>query len=253
MDKITGFTPASDYLCKEYDPLTALVYGKVRRYTEWGGKCSASQKRIAEELGMSARTVGRRLSNLIKDGYISALSKKQGSTTVYVPTKKIAYRTEIRETVDIEYDATSDRESEGVRQRVVGGTTESRTKIRIKKQEDTPPTEKKLSPYSKATKELEELFCAARGCPIPDWSIDPKGLNRTWSTPLGNIWKKCDKDMLKSKNVIHRAIREMMADGLTFSMPVQIYKKVDSLLADGNKPQTTPGMDALSQRLYGSG
>ena len=95
MDKITGFTPASDYLCKEYDPLTALVYGKVRRYTEWGGKCSASQKRIAEELGMSARTVGRKLKILIDDGYIWTLSKELGKPTIYVPAKKIAYRTEI--------------------------------------------------------------------------------------------------------------------------------------------------------------
>ena len=135
-------------------------------------------------------------------------------------------------------------------------TTEKQSTETTKK---PPPTEKpkKLSPLQAATKELEEFFCTVRGCQRPNWSIDPKRLNVTWSTPLVRIFKKCDEDMLKSKNVIHRAVSEMMKDGLTFSMPVQIYKKVDSLIADLNAPKvapkTTPGMDALSQRLYGSG
>ncbi len=107
------------------------------------------------------------------------------------------------------------------------------TKESSLKESKTPPTERTLTPLQQATKQLETHFVINRGCSPPNWDIDPRGLNKTWSTPLGNIWKKCGKDTDAAKSVIRMAIREMMRDGLTFSMPVQIYKKVDSLLADG--------------------
>ena len=49
MNKIEGFTPASDKLCAEFDPITALVYGKIWSYYDSKGKCTASLERIAEE------------------------------------------------------------------------------------------------------------------------------------------------------------------------------------------------------------
>ena len=88
MNKIEGFTPASDYLCQKHDPITALVYGKVWRYWDAYGKCSASLSRIAGELGISDKTAARKLKVLEKDGYVEKLrdGKSTGETNIWVPT-----------------------------------------------------------------------------------------------------------------------------------------------------------------------
>ncbi len=60
-----NFSPAPDILLKLSDPYTALVYGKIARFSMMEDRvCKASIGRIARELGMSEDTVSDRIKIL---------------------------------------------------------------------------------------------------------------------------------------------------------------------------------------------
>ena len=60
-----NFSPAPDILLTLFDPYTALVYGKIARFSMMKDRvCKASIGRIAQELGMSEDTVQRRIQSL---------------------------------------------------------------------------------------------------------------------------------------------------------------------------------------------
>ena len=98
MTKFNGFTPVSDKLSIEYDPLTALVYGKIWRYSSKSGVCTASIDRMSSELGISKRTFHRKAKLLITDEYLQ-IKKRPGFTDEYSTTKKLEYETTISEVV----------------------------------------------------------------------------------------------------------------------------------------------------------
>lgn len=67
----SGFTPCPDVLVKKYSHTTALVWGKVWRFTNMeDGVCKASILRIAAELNLTANTVTKHMQILESDGYI---------------------------------------------------------------------------------------------------------------------------------------------------------------------------------------
>lgn len=69
--KIKNFTPLMDDLIKQYDLVTAAVWGRVWRYEQGKNKvCQASHETIAHELHLSERTVIRKLQQLAGDGYL---------------------------------------------------------------------------------------------------------------------------------------------------------------------------------------
>lgn len=69
--KLKDFTPLMDSLVKEYDVITAAVWGRVWRYEQgYYNACQASNETIAKELGLSERTVIRKIQQLEKDGYL---------------------------------------------------------------------------------------------------------------------------------------------------------------------------------------
>lgn len=66
-----GFTPVIDTIVLDTSFITAAVYGKVWRYCQMRtGTCMASLQRMADELGMSRRTVMRHLKILVEKGYL---------------------------------------------------------------------------------------------------------------------------------------------------------------------------------------
>ena len=69
--KIKGFTPISDKLAVELGLICSAVYGKVWRYCDWKGQCTASKARIAGELGIHEKTVYNHLLELEKQNYIA--------------------------------------------------------------------------------------------------------------------------------------------------------------------------------------
>lgn len=70
--KRRGFgTPASDYLIWLYGQSVALVYGKIWRYCNSYGSCTASQDRIGREVGLSEFYVNTIINTiLVKHGWI---------------------------------------------------------------------------------------------------------------------------------------------------------------------------------------
>lgn len=70
------FTPYSEELAHEFDPLTSLVYGKVWRFAQMDeGVCRASAERIADELGYQRKAVGKKLKLLADNGYLIETTK----------------------------------------------------------------------------------------------------------------------------------------------------------------------------------
>ena len=69
--KIDGFTPLFDVLVQRYGLPTAAVYGRVWRFSQMrDGLCYASVERIAHDIGVSKKTVRRRLATLCEDGFL---------------------------------------------------------------------------------------------------------------------------------------------------------------------------------------
>lgn len=69
--KLKDFTPLLDTLIKQYDLVTAAVWGRVWRYEQGKEKaCQASHETIGRELNISERTVIRKLKQLAEDGYL---------------------------------------------------------------------------------------------------------------------------------------------------------------------------------------
>lgn len=69
--KLRNFTPLLDDLVKEYDVITAAVWGRVWRYAQQENNvCQASHEKIATELSLSTRTVIRKLKALTAGGYL---------------------------------------------------------------------------------------------------------------------------------------------------------------------------------------
>jgi biotin operon repressor len=89
------FTPYSEELAHELDPLTSLVYGKVWRFAQMDeGVCRASAERIAEELGFERKAVGKKLKKLTDNGYLIETTKPglKNRPHIYKPTDKINFQ-----------------------------------------------------------------------------------------------------------------------------------------------------------------
>lgn len=144
MKQIPGdFTPAPELLIEKYDAITALVFGRIWRYCQGKERaCTASLETIANDLGFSTRTVMRKISMLIKDGYIQ--DEKPGAryqTHRYIDTKKA--ENEIKELEEAKKNAAvyvteshtvCDLKSHEVGQRVIPYVTESHLKREVKKE-----------------------------------------------------------------------------------------------------------------------
>jgi len=89
MSVIEGYTPCLDTLIKRYNLTCASVYGKVWRYEQMeGGKCFASQERIAEELKITRQTVNKYLGILEADGYVKKVVVLASQPREYTTTGK---------------------------------------------------------------------------------------------------------------------------------------------------------------------
>jgi hypothetical protein len=65
------FFPTSTAICKMFDLETAAVYGRIWCYCCQKGECYASKSTIGEEVGLSTKTVERRITILLENKYIN--------------------------------------------------------------------------------------------------------------------------------------------------------------------------------------
>ena len=77
LSDVGGFTPAIDTIVDELGFMCAGVFGVIWRYCQMGdGKCTASQSRLAEKLGVNVRTIQRCAEKLVTAGYLRVIVKK---------------------------------------------------------------------------------------------------------------------------------------------------------------------------------
>ncbi len=69
--KVDGWTPAIDSITSKHGVIASIVFGRIWRYCQGSeGACTASLETIADELGLSRRTVIRKVAELVADGYL---------------------------------------------------------------------------------------------------------------------------------------------------------------------------------------
>src|SRR3990167_10229704 len=66
----TVFTPLFEELGRYYGPTDALVFGRIWRYCQQNGYCTAAHGTIAKELGISRSTVIRAVSIFTQEGLL---------------------------------------------------------------------------------------------------------------------------------------------------------------------------------------
>jgi hypothetical protein len=101
--KIKGFTPIFDSLAQKYDPYTALVYGKIWRICDWSdtGICNMANDKIADQIGLSEKTIRRKKEKLAEDKLIRVVGKS-GVTDTVVVCHEVVMKMELDYTADLQ-------------------------------------------------------------------------------------------------------------------------------------------------------
>jgi DnaD/phage-associated family protein len=88
---VSGITPCPDVLVAAYSHTTAVIWGKIWRYSNMSrGVCDASVLRIAEELNLTPNTIAKHIKLLEADGYVSDTTPDvRNKPHVYVDTGKL--------------------------------------------------------------------------------------------------------------------------------------------------------------------
>jgi len=138
--KWSGFTPAPDIIITSCGYVTALVWGKVWRYCQGrDGICRAKLERLADELGMSERTIIRHLEMLTANGYLrDSTPDLRNKPHIYADTGKIRIGISVEASMTESQPAMTESQRQGDRESV-----EDSIKIDSKK-ENTVSSKQKI-------------------------------------------------------------------------------------------------------------
>ena len=116
----SGFTPAPDAIISHCGYVTALVWGKVWRYCQGrDGICRATLERLADELGMSERTIIRHLETLTKFNYLCDKTPDlRNKPHVYADTGKIRIGISVEAAMTESQPAMTESQRQGDRESV---------------------------------------------------------------------------------------------------------------------------------------
>lgn len=130
---VDGFTPIIDTVVLDVGLMAAAVFGKVWRYCQMqDGVCKASQERIAEELGISRKTVNTHVNTLVDAGYlIDTTPEALGIPHIYGDTGKAGMAVNISATSEPVTNLPT-----GCNNFTQGGVTFLHSKKELKKQKD---------------------------------------------------------------------------------------------------------------------
>lgn len=121
--KVGGFTPIIDKVAKDTCLMSAVVFGRMWRYSQMkDAVCKASLKNIAEELNISPATVMRHTKKLCAAGYLKDLTPGlRNRPHVYVDTGKAGRQRAIVKNNDVAESKSGVAESQsGVAESNVG-------------------------------------------------------------------------------------------------------------------------------------
>jgi len=99
---VNGWTPVVDSLVRDTDLETAAIFGAIWRYCQMEhGECYASRQKIADRVGLSYKTIQRRIAILVNKGYLQDITPHMRYTPhTYRVTGKVAVRDMIKATID---------------------------------------------------------------------------------------------------------------------------------------------------------
>lgn len=141
---MSAYTPLPDPIVKAHGVYAACVYGRVWRYCQVGGVCTAAILTIAEDLAISVATVKRHLASLVDSGYLSKSGGgKSGRPSTYRLTGKWVMGAEggsSERTTQVaqKEPPTQLTESHGVAQKELGGSSERTTRSSERATRDIP-------------------------------------------------------------------------------------------------------------------
>lgn len=97
LTKVDGFTPLIDDIVRNYGITVAAVFGRMWRYCQMvDGVCKASQETIANDLGLTRKTVNQHIALLLETGYLKDLTPDTlNRPHIYADTGQAAFRASI--------------------------------------------------------------------------------------------------------------------------------------------------------------
>ena len=173
---MSAYIPLPDPIVREHGVYAACVYGRVWRYCQIGGVCTAAILTIADDLAISVATVKRHLASLVESGYLSkAGGGKSGRPSTYRLTGKWVMGAEggsserttqvaqkeppPSEEVDQNDPPTQLTENHGVAQKELGGSSERTTRSSERATRDIPSSPS--SPFMDLSEEEEASRASA--------------------------------------------------------------------------------------------
>lgn len=179
---MSAYIPLPDPIVREHGVYAACVYGRVWRYCQIGGVCTAAILTIADDLAISVATVKRHLASLVESGYLSkAGGGKSGRPSTYRLTGKWVMGAEggsserttqvaqkeppPSEEVDQNDPPTQLTENHGVAQKELGGSSERTTRSSERATRDIPSSPS--SPFMDLSEEEEASRAPVHTRPAP--------------------------------------------------------------------------------------
>ncbi len=253
--KVSGFTPVIDAILDQHGAITALVFGKVWRYCQMSdGVCTASQKRIADELGIARKTVNESIDALVTNGYLRDLTPGLlGSTHKYQDTGKASFKSSITAGVTESYNQPNEPVTVGYtpcNPELQPPVTVGYTKIDSKIQEETsiadvnvskpapePKQRKRKEPTpeqierTQAEQAIAEHFQNVTKLHIPKEATksDYATAQIRWWKPIKAILQQTNYNVEAAQFCVDTAISKMRKDRLTISAPQSILNNALSV------------------------
>lgn len=144
---LSGFTPAPDVLIKKFGYVTALVWGKIWRYCQMSdGVCRAKLERMADELGMSERTIMRHADTLCGDGFLlDTTPELKNRPHIYADTGKIRIKISIEATMTESHSTMTESHRQGDTESLEESKKKQVKKVKLK--DRATPTTPKANTY----------------------------------------------------------------------------------------------------------
>jgi len=211
------------------------------KYGDKNGWCFPSLTSLGEILGKSKPAVSKDIKKLIELGYVESTSRyrENGSQTsnmyrlIFDTPRYRGVNPPLTPEVN-PLTAQVNEKANAFAQSAKNAEAEGSTKQKaiVPSQVVVKQTQKDVeSDYAKLS-HLEEVFAKERGITSPDWSTSAKERQKRWRNPIKLLLQQCNGDADLLERVIVKAVRDQMADGLSFSAPDGIYKKAQSMIID---------------------
>lgn len=207
-------------------------------YGDKDGWCFPSQSTLADDRGLSRKTINVHIKELRNKEYLNLIYQFDEDTGAQ---KNNLYQ------IRFDYPPVTSRGYTPCNPLEVTPPVTSK-RLHITPQDNAPVKRKnssskngrgRVTPYITAMQELEQHFSKELPCPAIDWNKhDKRYLQRRWRSPMKRIWETALKDTEIAKRAVTEAIKSQKQKRLTMDAPQSIEKSARSWIAyNGTKPK----------------